>query len=98
MLLFLSSLKLVLEIALLSLLGQAVLSVLAGEKRDRNFFYQLLKVLTRPFTAAARRLTPSRVADRHVPFVVFFLLALAWVVVTFEKIRLCVSVEMVGCR
>ena len=98
MLLFLSSLKLVLEIALLSLLGQAVLFALAGEKRDRNFFYQLLKVLTRPFTAVARRLTPSRVADRHVPFVAFVLLVLAWAVVTFEKIRLCVSVEMVGCR
>jgi hypothetical protein len=33
-----------------------------------------------------------------VPFVAFFLLVLAWAVVTFEKIRLCVSVEMVGCR
>lgn len=98
MLLFLSILKLVFEIALLSLLGQGFLFLLAGERRDRNIFYQLLQTLTRPFTAMARRLTPSRVADRHVPFVAFFLLAIGWVVVTIERIRLCVSVDMVGCR
>ena len=98
MFLLLSILKLVMEIALLSLAGQGVLYILAGERRDGNFFYQLLKVLTRPFTAAARRLTPSKVADRHVPFVAFFVLLLIWAVVTFEKIRLCVSVEMTGCR
>jgi hypothetical protein len=46
----------------------------------------------------ARRLTPRLVADRHVPFVAFFVLLLSWAVVTFEKIRLCVSVGMVGCR
>jgi hypothetical protein len=98
MLLFLSILKLVFEIALLSLLGQGFLFLLAGERRDRNVFYQLLQTLTRPFTSLARRLTPSRVADRHVPFVAFFLLAIGWVVVTIERIRLCVSVDMVGCR
>ena len=98
MLLFLSSLKLLLEIALLSLVGQGMLFLLAGERRDRNFFYQLLQILTRPFTAVARRLTPRLVADRHVPFVAFFVLLLSWAVVTFEKIRLCVSVGMVGCR
>ena len=45
-----------------------------------------------------RRLTPAKVADRHVPFVVFFLLAVAWLIVTFEKIRYCVGVGMEGCR
>jgi hypothetical protein len=98
MLLMLSSLKLVFEIALLSLLGQGFLFLLAGQKRGDNFFYQLFQILTRPFTAVARRLTPAKVADRHVPFVAFFLLSIGWVVVTIEKIRHCISVEMVGCR
>lgn len=98
MLLFLSALKLVLEIALLSLLGQGLLFLLAGPRRDTNLFYQLLQVLTRPFVWVARRLTPARVADRHVPFVVFFLLAVAWLIVTFEKIRHCVGAGMEGCR
>ncbi len=97
-LLFLSSLKMVCEIALLALVGQAVLYVLAGAKRDDNFFYQLLKILTRPFIAAARFITPRQVLDAHVPLVAFLLLLLTWAVVTFEKIRHCVGVDMVGCR
>lgn len=98
MLLFLSALKLVCEIALMALLGQGLLALLAGQQRERNVFYQLLKVLTRPFTGAARLLAPRQVADQHVGFVAFFLLAVAWAVVTFEKLRYCISVEMVGCR
>ena len=98
MLLFLSAVKLICEIALLALLGQGLLFVLAGAKRDGNFFYQLLKVLSRPFTWLMRKVTPPQVADAHVPFVAFFVLALAWAVVTFEKIRYCVGVNMEGCR
>ena len=39
MLLFLNAAQLVLYIALLALLGQGVLFLLAGAKRDANFFY-----------------------------------------------------------
>jgi hypothetical protein len=97
-LLFLSAVKLVCEIALLGLLGQGLLYVLAGPQRNGNFFYQLLTVLTRPFTTAVRRITPRQVADQHVPVVAFFFLVIVWAVVTFEKIRHCVSVNMVGCQ
>ncbi len=90
--------KLVCEIALLSLAGQGLLFVLAGARREDNFFYQLLKILTRPFTAVARRITPRQVADAHVGYVAFFLLLLIWAVVTFEKISYCVSINMEGCR
>lgn len=82
----------------MALLGQGVLAVLAGDKRDSNFFYQLLKVLTRPFVAAARFIAPKQVADQHVGFVAFFLLLLVWAVVTFEKISYCVGQKMVGCQ
>jgi len=97
-LLFLSAVKLVCEIALMALLGRGLLYVLAGPRRNDNFFYQLLCVLTRPFTATVRRVTPHQVADEHVPLVAFFLLVIVWAVVTFEKIRHCVSVNMVGCQ
>ena len=89
---FLSALKLLCEIALLALLGQGILYVLAGAKRETNLFYGLLKVLTNPFTKVTRALTPKLVADRHVPFVAFFWLVILWGVVTFEKIRHCVTV------
>jgi hypothetical protein len=97
-LLFLSSVKLVCEIALMALLGQGLLALLAGDKRETNFFYQTLKVVTRPFVGAARWIAPRQVADRHVGFIAFFLLALIWVVVTLEKVRHCVSVGMAECR
>lgn len=90
--------KLVSEIALMALLGQGLLFILAGDKRETNFFYQLLKVLTRPFTTGARWIAPRQVADAHVGFVAFFLLLLVWVVVTLERIRFCVGSNMAGCQ
>ena len=97
MLLALTALKLVFEIALLSLAGQGLLHVLAGPGREGNVFYQLLRVLTRPFTVAVRRLAPRQVLDRHVPVATFCLLLLVWLVVTVEKIRLCVRVGVQAC-
>ena len=98
MLSFLNVLQLVLYIALLALLGQGVLYVLAGAKRERNFFYQLLHVVGKPFTLLVRKITPRQVASRHVPVLTFFLLLLAYAVVTFEKIGLCLQAGMDGCR
>ena len=98
MLTFLNLLQLVLYIALLALLGQGLLYVLAGAKRDTNIFYQLLKIVSKPFTLVVRRLTPAKVADRHVPVIAFGLLLIAYAVVTFEKINYCVGLNMVGCK
>ena len=98
MLSFLNIAQLVLYIALLALAGQALLFVLAGANRDRNIFYQLLQIVSKPFTLLVRKLTPHLVADRHVPVVTFFLLLIAYAVVTFEKIGLCVQSGMEGCR
>jgi uncharacterized membrane protein len=98
MLIALNLLQLVLYIALLALLGQGVLYILAGHKRDTNFFYKLFQVLTKPFTVPVRKLTPKLVSDQHVPFVAFFLLLVIYAVVTMEKIQYCISVNMEGCR
>ena len=98
MLTFLSLAQLVLYIPLLALFGQGLLYVLAGAKRDENFFYKLLQLLGKPFTLPMRMLTPRRVADEHVPLVTFFLLLIAYAVVTFEKINVCIDANMAGCR
>ena len=98
MLSFLNIAQLVLYIALLALVGQALLYVLAGAKRDSNIFYQLLQIVSKPFTLLVRKVTPKQVADRHVPVVTFFLLLVIYAVVTFEKISLCVEAGMEGCR
>ena len=52
MLLVVMSVKLVAEIALMALVGQWVLGLLAGAKRETNMFYKLLQVITSPFVKA----------------------------------------------
>ncbi len=101
MLTVLNAVQLVLYIALLALAGQAVLFVLAGAKRETNFFYKLLQLLSKPFTLPVRKLTPKLVADQHVPVVTFFLLLVVYAIVTFERADLCVTGQLVGqpgCR
>lgn len=98
MLTFLTLVQLVLYIALLALLGQGILFVLAGEKRESNIFYQLLRILSKPFTLPVRAMTPARVADRHVPILTFALLLLVYVVVTIERVKLCVAIGVEVCK
>ena len=98
MLLALKLIKLVVEIALLALAGQGVLYVLAGQKRQQNFFYQLLQLLSKPFTLLVRKATPAKVADQHVPVVTFFLLSIVWFVVLMEKVSLCGQIGVEACK
>ena len=98
MLTVLTYLQLLLYVPLLALLGQGVLYVLAGARREGNFFYQLLALISKPFNAVVRRVTPPKVADRHVPVVTFFLLTILYFIVTFERIDLCLKVGVEQCR
>lgn len=98
MLLFLNLVQLILYIPLLALLGQGMLFVLAGARRQQNFFYKLLQLLSKPFTMAVRWITPRQVADHQVPIVTFLLVLILYAVVSFEKIDLCVRVGLEQCR
>jgi hypothetical protein len=98
MLLLASAAKLIMEIALMALVGQWMLGLLAGQKRDANLFYQLLSVLTRPFIKATRLITPRLVIDAHVPLVTFLLLAMAWIVATYIRISICLEIGVHLCR
>ncbi|MEO6270485.1 MAG: hypothetical protein ABIP08_09310 [Lautropia sp.] len=98
MLLLVSSIKLVTEIALMALVGQFLLGLLTGARRDTNLFYGVLDVLTRPFVKLTRLITPRFVLDRHVPLAAFLLLAVLWLVATGLKINLCVELGIQLCR
>ncbi|MEW6706771.1 MAG: hypothetical protein AB1430_18130 [Pseudomonadota bacterium] len=98
MLLFVSSVKLVAEIALMAFAGQWLLGLLAGQKRESNFFYKLLGVLTQPFVRGMRFITPRVVIDRHIPLAAFMLLLSVWVVATIAKIEICVRIGVQACR
>lgn len=98
MLILVSIVKLLAEIALLALLGQGVLALLAGAKRSQNLFYQLLQIMTRPFVAGARFITPKVVLDRHIPIVAFLLLFFVWLAATMAKISICVQIGVEMCK
>jgi hypothetical protein len=95
---FLNLLQLILYIPLLALVGQGALFVLAGPKRDANFFYKLLQLLSKPFTSIVRLATPRQVGDHQVPVVTFFLVVIVYFVVTFEKIDMCMRLGLENCR
>ena len=98
MLLLVSSVKLIAEIALLAFVGQWLLGLLAGQRRDSNFFYKLLQILTKPFVRAARWITPRQVLERHLPLVAFLVLMFAWLIATISKISLCLETGVNLCN
>ncbi|NDZ12670.1 hypothetical protein C7T35_21045 [Variovorax sp. WS11] len=98
MLLLATSVKLITEIALLAMVGQWLLGLLAGSKRDGNFLYRLLQTLTSPVVKAVRIITPRFVLDRHIPLAAFLALLSVWLVATIAKINLCLQLGVQACR
>ena len=81
-------LKALVEIAGVAMLGQGLLYVLAGSKRDQNAIYGLFKTLTSPVMKVTRVITPKVVLDQHIGLVAFFLLIVLWLAVTAIKIKI----------
>ena len=77
-------------------LGQGVLWVIAGSKRDTNLVYNLFKTITSPVTRFARLITPRVVLDQHLGMVGFFLVAVAWALLTATKIWLVLQAQAGG--
>ncbi|MBP6853947.1 MAG: hypothetical protein KA164_20300 [Rhodoferax sp.] len=75
------------EFAAFLLLAQGGIYLLSFGGHERNAVYRAVRFLTSPITRLVRRITPSRITDRHVPVVAFFLLFWIWVLV-FNGIRL----------
>ncbi len=93
-----STIKLIAEIALLALLGQWLLGLLAGAKKEQNLFYQILQIITRPFVSVVRLITPKLVLDRHLPLVAFLLLLFIWLGATIYKIQTCLQIGVELCK
>src|SRR5688572_15733400 len=98
MLLIVSSVKLVAEIALMALAGRWLLGLLAGSKRETNVFYRVLDVLTKPFVKGVRLITPRFVIDRHIPLAAFALLSMLWLFATLMKVQVCLQIGIQQCR
>ncbi len=101
MLTLLSLTQLVLYIALLALIGQGLLHVLAGVGRDNNVFYRVLQLVGSPVTRALRRLAPRAFSDAQVAWLSFVLLLALYVAVTVARADLCIAgglLGQAGCR
>jgi len=81
-------LKALTEVAGVAFLGQGVLWVIAGAKRDQNIVYNLFKTVTSPVTRLTRIITPRVIIDAHIGLVAFFLLIVLWLVLTALKIKM----------
>lgn len=88
MLLLVMILKAMTEIALCAFLGQGILYLFAGAKRDSNFAYTTFKMLTSPVTKVTRFIAPRFILDQHIGFLAFFVLMVAWVALTIAKINM----------
>ncbi|MBW0171259.1 MAG: hypothetical protein ACT6SF_16730 [Hydrogenophaga sp.] len=98
MLLLISTVKLIAEIALLALFGQWVLGLLAGQRKSENIFYKILQQVGSPFVKLARFVTPKLVLERHLPLVAFLILGFVWVGVTLVKVNHCLKIGVALCQ
>ena len=81
-------LKALTEVAGVAMIGQGILWVIAGAKREQNLVYGMFKTLTSPVMKATRAITPRIVLDQHIGLVAFFLLLLIWFGLTIMKIKI----------
>ena len=89
--LFVVILKALAEVALFAFIGQGILYLFAGAKRETNFVYTTFKLLTSPVTKFTRLIAPRFILDQHIGLLAFFLLIVLWVAVTIAKINLVLT-------
>lgn len=92
-----STAKLLVEVALLSLLGQLLLGWLIGARRQGNPIYRILQTVAMPAHRVADMLSPPWVLAQHRPLIALALLTLAWVSLALAKIVHCLDTGVARC-
>ena len=85
--------KAMVEVALFAFVGQGILFILAGARRDKNLVFVMLKTVTMPVTKFIRLVSPGIVMDRHIPLASFILLIVLWAGLTMGKVMLVLQVR-----
>lgn len=83
--LVIGSLRTVVEVALLALVGQSAVGLFAGAARERNPIYRFFRIVTRPPIRLTRFFLPKAIIDKHVPVVAFFVLFWLWLLLAYVK-------------
>ncbi len=60
------------------LLCQGLIYILSFGRHEANPVYRAVRFVTSPVVWLVRKITPAKVADKHVPVVAFFLLFWLW--------------------
>lgn len=85
MLFLVTVLRALVEVAGFCLLGQGIVGLLAGRRREENFVYRIFQVITRPALRAVRAVLPAVIIDRHIPHITFFVLLWLWLALAMLK-------------
>lgn len=88
-LLVIGILRALVEVALLFLVGQGILALLAGNRRNDNAIYKLFVIVTQPVLKLVRMISPPQIIDRHLPFMAFFVLFWLWIGLAWLKRVYC---------
>lgn len=87
MFVFATVLKGLIEVLLIVMLGQGLLYLFAGSRRQENLIYRAFATVTAPIMKATRFVTPRFIVDQHIGYVAFFLMAVLWVVALALKVQ-----------
>lgn len=92
-----TTLRVLVEIALFSLIGQGILAVLPGVDRQHNVFYLILKTIASPAWRLARWVSPRFVIDQHVGWVALFIVGMLWLgLAVLKQIAGAMELEAAG--
>jgi hypothetical protein len=94
-----SALKALIEIALAFCVGRAIVALFAGKRREGNAVFRFFEMLLKPVFTATRFITPKAIVDQHVPIVAFLLLGWLFLATTQLKVMACADEpEHSACR
>ena len=76
------------EVAMMALIGQAALYVIAGSRREGNIVYSMLKTITAPIMKTTRWIAPRFIVDQHIALLAFFFVLVLEAILIVLKVRL----------
>ena len=88
-LLIVTALKALVEVAGMALIGQGLIGVLAGKRKQDNFVYRIFMVVTSPIYKLARFISPRFIAYTHMGLASFFIVFWLWIALVYAKGYVC---------
>lgn len=91
-----SSLKALVEVAGMALIGQGLIGLISGKSKQDNFVYRIFMVVTSPIYKLARAISPKFIADAHLGLASFFILFWLWIGLVYAKGYIC-QIQNLAC-